>query len=191
MRALLQRILMKDKRITREYLEEESDVLFQIIPELKDEDGFAQRNPWHIYDVWCHTEIALSHSNHDFETRLALLLHDIGKPHCLQEDENGTCHFAGHAQESARMVVPILERLGFIESEIDSIVWLVANHSTPIDVSKVNKWNLAKYKKLLHMQACDCMAYNPMYVAKGLAKLEPVAAKLKEFEKSDNKREDR
>lgn len=191
MRALLQRILMKDKRITREYLEEESDVLFQIIPELKNEVGFAQRNPWHMYDVWRHTEIALSQSNHDFETRLALLLHDIGKPHCLQEDENGTRHFAGHAQESARMVVPILERLGFIESEIDSIVWLVANHSTPIDVSKVNKWNLAKYKKLLHMQACDCMAYNPMYVAKGLAKLEPVAAKLKKVEKSYSEREER
>ena len=37
-------------------------------------------------------EVALSNSNYDFEERLALLLHDIGKPFSYQDDGE-TRHF--------------------------------------------------------------------------------------------------
>lgn len=63
-----------------DYLESKKEEIFKIIPELKPADGFDQRSSWHIYDVWKHTEVALSNSNYDLEERLALLLHDIGKP---------------------------------------------------------------------------------------------------------------
>lgn len=46
--------------LNMEYLEENKNRIFNIIPELKNEDGFDQKSPWHIYDVWQHTEAALS-----------------------------------------------------------------------------------------------------------------------------------
>ena len=183
MRQLLTRVLMRCDKISLEYLEDNLDILCIAIPDLKDEVGFSQNNPWHIYNVWHHTEVALTHSNHDLETRIALLLHDIGKPHCYQDDGN-IRHFKGHAQKSAEMVPKILERMGFIESEIDTIVWLVANHSTTIDVSKINKYNLEKYKKLLHIQYCDCKAYNPEKTEEVITKLDVTKAQIDKIEKS-------
>ena len=190
MRQLIKRILMKEEKMTIEYLEDNLDVLCIAIPELKAEVGFAQHNPWHIYDVWHHTEVALTHSNHDFETRLALLLHDIGKPHCYQE-EGGRRHFKGHAQKSAEMVTPILQRFGFIESEIDIITWLVLNHATPIDVNKINKYNIEKYKKLLHIQYCDCKAYNPEKTEEVITKLDVTKAQIDKIEKSFKEKDER
>ena len=73
-RVLIEQILLGD-RIT----ENEEQIIFDIIPELKEEKGFAQNNPWHIYDVWNHTKKVFENSKADEEIRMALLLHDIGK----------------------------------------------------------------------------------------------------------------
>ena len=77
-RAMLECILMPDSgKITLQDLEKNKEKLFKIIPELIPEDGFDQKNPWHIYDVWKHTTVAISNSEPDLETRIVLLLHDI------------------------------------------------------------------------------------------------------------------
>ena len=75
-----------------------NDVIFAIIPELEPEFEFDQRNPFHRYDVWEHTLHALEAAPTDMEAtlRFALLLHDIGKPHCLTIDEEGKGHAYGH-----------------------------------------------------------------------------------------------
>ena len=187
MRTVLEHILMQSDEITIDYLEDNQDILFKVIPELNDEDGFPQKSPWHIYDVWRHTEVAVSNSNYDLEERIALLLHDIGKPHCYQDDGD-VRHFKGHAQKSAEMAVRILERLGYTENQVDSICWLIAQHSTPIDVGKVNKGNLEKYKKLLHVQYCDCKAYNPEKTGVVIAKLDSIKGKMAEIEKSNREK---
>lgn len=81
-----------------------NDVVFTIIPELEPEFEFDQRNPFHRYDVWEHTLHALEAAPTDMEAtlRFALLLHDIGKPHCLTIDEEGK----GHAMGTRRWVSP-------------------------------------------------------------------------------------
>ena len=89
---MLYKILMTENKLSTEYLDSKKGEIFEIIPELKYEDGFDQKSSWHIYDVWKHTEVALSNSNYDFEERLALLLHDIGKPFSYQDDGE-TRHF--------------------------------------------------------------------------------------------------
>ena len=71
-----------------------SDVLSLFIPEIKDMLDF----PYHIYDVWEHTIHAVEAYSSDCEeglnpidliTTLAVLFHDIGKPHCYQDEEDG------------------------------------------------------------------------------------------------------
>ena len=43
--------------------------------------------------------------------RLAMLLHDMGKPQTKTTDEKGVDHFHGHAQVSAKLAKGILRRL--------------------------------------------------------------------------------
>ena len=177
MKLRLEQILMQFETLSVEFLEENKNSIFEIIPELKCEEGFDQKSSWHIYDVWKHTEVALSKSNPDLEERIALLLHDIGKPHSYQE-ENSIRHFKGHAYKSAEMSKLILRRLKYDEGQIDLICWLIANHSTKIDPNKISKDNLKKMKKLLDIQYCDTKAYNPEKIESAIHTLDLIKVEM-------------
>lgn len=169
-------------------IEKDKETIFKIIPELKATDGFDQKNDYHIYDVWNHIAKALEKSKNDLDIRLALLLHDIGKPHSYQE-ENGVRHFKGHPQKSAEMAEKILKKLGYEEKQIEDICFLITNHANTIDVDKVNKENLEITKKLLHIQYCDAYAYNPKYLRPVLDKLDVIYKKIVTKEKTiDNQK---
>ena len=86
------------------------DQIFAIIPELKNEKDFDQKSEWHSFDVWDHTLATINACDENFEDRLILLLHDIGKPFSFQEDGN-IRHFKNHAKQSAKMAKDILLRL--------------------------------------------------------------------------------
>lgn len=165
----------------------EEKIIFEIIPELESEKGFLQNNPWHIYDVWDHTrKVFQSSKSDDIEIRLALLLHDIGKPHSYQDDENGVRHFRGHAQKSAEMSRDILNRLGYSETEISRLCFLIANHDKTIRPSQVKKSELPLFRKLLYMQYCDASGYNPEYINGVFERLDAISSKLIEREKSND-----
>ena len=175
----------KDKETIEQILqseaitENEEQIIFDIIPELKYEKGFSQNNPWHIYDVWDHTKKVVQSSKLYNDIRLVLLLHDIGKPHSYQEDDDGTRHFRGHAQKSAEISKPILERLGYTQEQIDEICFLIANHDKTIQSEVINASNLERYKKLLYIQYCDASGYNPEYTQRVYDKLDKVSSYLK------------
>lgn len=182
---MIKEILMKYPILTLDYLEKNKDEIFRIIPELKDEENFDQKSSWHIYDVWKHTEVALTNSNMDFEERMALLLHDIGKPHCFQEDGE-IRHFKGHAQKSAEISKDILKRLLSDERQINRIIFLIENHSTVINMDNVNEGNMSLYRKLLNIQYCDTKAYNPEKTEKVFKRLDEINGKLSKMEKEKN-----
>ena len=179
-KEILEQILMKDI-----ILENDEKLLFEIIPELKDEKGFSQNNPWHIYDVWNHTKTVLKNSKPDKEIRLALLLHDIGKPHSYQDDENGIRHFKGHSKKSAEISKTILERLGYSEKQINEICFFIANHDKTIRLELLNNDNIEIYKKLLYIQYCDASGYNPEYIKRVYYRLDKVLLYLKEREEKN------
>lgn len=188
------RISIAGKEILEDYLKEDKIYLldkrfiFKIIPELKKEVGFEQKNDYHIYDVWEHTLRVLEKSDNDLEIRLAVLLHDIGKPHLYQE-ENGVRHFKGHAEKSAEIAKEILTRLGYEEKQIEDICYLIGNHAKTINVDDVNKENLEITKKLLHIQYCDAYGYNPKYLRDVLDKLDVIYRRLEIKEKQINNQE--
>ncbi|MFR1232283.1 MAG: hypothetical protein ACLSCQ_00885 [Evtepia gabavorous] len=70
-------------------------VLGVVIPELLPMVGFAHRNAHHCYDVWTHTAVAVDHAPR-LPLRLAMLLHDMGKPDTFSLGEDGQGHFYGH-----------------------------------------------------------------------------------------------
>lgn len=159
--------------------------IFSIIPELEAEDGFDQKNPWHVYDVWNHTVVSLKNSIRNIEVRVALLLHDIGKPYCYQE--NGQIrHFKGHSQKSYEIAQKVLERLGYDNEEIRRICYLIKNHSTMINKLEINKNNVDINKKLLHIQYCDASAYNLKYTSQVFEKLDEVKKSIQIIENNLN-----
>ena len=94
-------------RVLRQF----APVIFQIIPELAAEDGFDQRNPHHIHDIWTHTAMAVDAVARSPVLRLAMLLHDVGKPDTFFTDQAGVGHFYGHAAKGEALADGILRRL--------------------------------------------------------------------------------
>lgn len=149
--------------------------LLEIIPELKGMIDFPHNHPHHHLDVWNHTLFALSLSQNDFEIRLSLLLHDIGKPHSYQDGE--IRHFKGHPKKSSEISKIILERLEFSEEEINKICYLVETHDTPITNKEIEdnlELTIIKFK----IQCCDALAHHPAKLEKRIKYLLSIYSKI-------------
>lgn len=151
------------------------DVISECIPEIQCEFDFKQHNRHHIFDVYTHSVKALTSAKNDANIRMALLLHDIGKPVTAKYDEKGEMHFKCHAQKSFEFAEEILTRLRFSNAEKDEILTLIKYHDIPFmcedmkTVSEkrvkriVSKFGKDLSLKLLEVRRCDNLAQNPEY----------------------------
>lgn len=158
-----------------EVLEEFSDVLGVILPEIKPLIGFKQINRHHIYDVYTHTLKAMTKSRPSKIIRLALLFHDIGKPACASFDEKGEMHFYSHPKKSAEITENIMTRLRFDNDTKNKVVTLVEFHDSPITAQGGNSPDRRRIKRimsqigeeliydLIEIKRCDNSAQNPDY----------------------------
>lgn len=154
------------------------EYILKIIPEINYMIGFDHNHPHHHLDVWNHTLYALSLSEVDFDIRVALLFHDIGKPFSYQEGE--IRHFHNHPSVSSEMTRKILERLDFKEEFVNKICYLVKYHDTPISQKQIEQdYQLAL--KLYKIQYCDAMAHNPNMLNKRKKYLEETYSKIKQM----------
>ena len=149
-------ILLTDD--VEESINDNIDYLLNIIPEIKEMIGFDQNHPHHHLDVWNHTLLALSLSEFDLDVRIALLLHDIGKPYSYQDDE--VRHFYNHANKSADISNIVLKRLGFNDKYINYICLLIKHHDLKITEEEI-KDNYDFSLKLYNVQKCDALAHHP------------------------------
>lgn len=152
--------------------------LLTIMPEIGDMFGFEHKHPHHHLDVWEHTLYALSFSPKNFDIRLALLLHDVGKPHSYQDDE--IRHFKGHPEMSAKISKDILKRLGYKDDYINYICEIIKLHDTPLTKADIVT-NTALSKYIFEVQKCDAFAHNP---AKNKKRLEYIKTITKFFEEN-------
>ena len=109
-----------------------SDVLCQMVPALSPLCGFEQHNPHHSFDVYTHTVRAVHFAAKDPIVRLAVLLHDTGKPATFFKDQNGIGHFYGHPVESEKAAVDTLKRLRFDNITSQIVTTLVRWHDKPV-----------------------------------------------------------
>lgn len=144
------------------------DVFTVFIPELAPMQGFDQRNPHHIYDVWEHTLVSVISVRAELILRLTMLLHDIGKPTCFTTDADGVGHFLGHMRISAEMADGILRRLKVDNETRETTVLLIKAHDvamTPVSIRIIRR-RLAQYgetnlRRLLEVKRADTMAHSP------------------------------
>lgn len=120
-------------------LMEYSDVITEVIPELKACIGFDQKSPYHKYTVWEHSAYAVQYAVNEQIIRLTMLFHDIAKPATFKTDENGRGHFKTHAPVGAEMTKPILKRLKYDNKTIDLAVLLIKHHSDKLKSEKAVK----------------------------------------------------
>lgn len=119
-----------------------SDIISTIIPEIKPCIGFNQNNRYHQYTIYDHIAHAVSnYEGLDIIVKIALLLHDIGKPTCYTEDENGG-HFYGHGVPSRDIAERVVERLKFDNRTKNGVVELVLYHDAVIEptIKVVKRW---------------------------------------------------
>ena len=152
----LESILTSDDIV--ETIRNNMDYLLLLIPEIKDMIGFDQHHPHHHLDVWEHTLYALSLSDNDFEIRLVLLLHDIGKPHSYIDTE--VRHFPNHANVSMEISKNILNRLGYNQEFNNEVLYLIKEHDSPITIKEIQENYALAYKKYL-VQYSDALAHHP------------------------------
>lgn len=122
---------------------EYKDVMAVIIPELEPCIGFNQNNPYHKYDVYDHIAHAVAnYKGNDISVKMALLLHDIGKPECYIEDDFGGGHFYGHSVPSMRIAKDVMSRLRFDNKTKEEVVDLVLYHDSDIypGARTVRRW---------------------------------------------------
>ena len=151
-------------RILREYI----DVIGHFLPELLACVGFEQNTKYHCFDVFEHTLAALSFCRGGLLEHLAVLFHDIGKPLCYTEDENGG-HFKGHAVESVRMVREITQRLRFDNKTGERLALLVDYHDREIPPTLPSVKRLMRKMSdedisiLMEVKRADRLAHAPLY----------------------------
>ena len=120
----------------------QTGVLKHFLPEVADTFGFDQKNPHHKHDLGTHIHQVLknvSHLSNDPDLRMAALLHDVGKPDSMWEDENGVGHFYkgpngegdNHDEVGGKMSEQVLTRLRYPANRIGKIKHLVNQHMFP------------------------------------------------------------
>ncbi len=181
----LSKLLVSDGAV--DILREYADVFAVFIPEIRDMIGFAQNNPHHCYDVWEHSIQALSHSPKDLVIRLAVLLHDVGKPQCYTEDEKGVGHFYAHAKIGKDMARVILRRLKYDNATRANVKELVLFHDTQLSASKksikrwLNKIGTAQLQRLLEVKRADDMAKTGLGLAERLENCDKIGLLIDEI----------
>lgn len=164
-------------------------IISEFIPEIVPMVSFDQHNPYHYLDVFAHSCQVLTICriyNADLITKLAAFFHDIGKPHCYQDDDNGIHHFKGRGKVSAEMTDDIMRRLKFDNDTREKVVQLVYYHDATFEVGKkyvrrwLNKIGIDQFKRLLVLRRADIMGQSKYYREERIQKLDTVKDCLEE-----------
>lgn len=164
------------------------DVFSLFIPELKSMFDFQQNNPYHTYDVFCHTVHAIEKcESDDLIVGLAVFFHDFGKPHSYQDGEDGIRHFKGHGRVSAEITDSIMRRLRFDNETRNNVVELVYYHDATFEVGKkyvkrwLNKIGEKQFRRLLEVRRADIKGQKTDYEKSRIEKVDDIEKNLEEI----------
>jgi poly(A) polymerase len=129
-----------------------SGLLHYFASELTDMVGITQ-NEFHGFPVWEHTLVALSsllkiYPDAPLLLRLAVTLHDCGKPSTKTIGDDGRIHFYGHQDIGAQLAKRFLNRLKFSHADTEIVVSLIAQHMR-IGEYKPDEWTDAAVRRFI------------------------------------------
>lgn len=127
LRKELDKILLSDKPSKLFKLMARRGVLKYVMPELDSCVGCMQDTKYHKYDVFTHCIKTCDHTDRDVVSRLAGLLHDIGKPG-TRKVINGRVTFHKHEMLSVKLAKQFMDRLRYDGRTKEKVLWLVRMH---------------------------------------------------------------
>lgn len=142
----------------------ELGITAEVLPEFDAVMERDQTGPHHELTVGQHTLLALSQIEADPLLRLTMLLHDLGKAKCGEQDEQGNWHFPGHAAISARMASEITRRLKMDRETMKRSAQLCEVHSAFPEGSApeirrlASKIGTANFEDYLKVKRADILA---------------------------------
>ncbi len=120
-----------------------TSLLQYFLPELDKCFSIPQKSPkrHHIYDVGTHSVMALKHCpSKDIITRLATLLHDIGKVKTFRKDaKTELITFYNHEVVGAILAKKIAQRLRLSNKQKEKFVKLIRHHQFTVSESQTDK----------------------------------------------------
>jgi poly(A) polymerase len=143
---------------------DQTNLLEQVLPEIKKMQGVAQPPQYHPEgDVWIHTLMLLEGLPAGCSKTLALgaLLHDVGKPPTFRVAPD-RIRFDGHAEIGTKMAAEICRRFRLSNDDTDQVLSLVANHMRFGDIMRMKDSTLKRFFRLprfdqhLELHRLDC-----------------------------------
>ncbi len=141
----------------------ETGVTKVILPEFDDMMICEQNNPHHLYTVGEHTLKSLEYIRKDKVLRLAVLLHDIGKPQVKTMGEDGLEHFYNHGMAGSELAKKVFRRLKFDRDTMDKVCHLIKWHDYKVEPDKkavrraINKIGEDMFLPLFALKRADVM----------------------------------
>ncbi len=129
-REEFKKMIMSDNPMIGIVMLQKLNILKYVSTAIEGMVGVSQETQAHIYDVFEHSLRALQHSadkGHRLELRLAVLFHDVAKPHTKRMVGNKAT-FYGHEVVGAKVTRETLEDLRFSRETIDTVTKLVRWH---------------------------------------------------------------
>jgi poly(A) polymerase/tRNA nucleotidyltransferase (CCA-adding enzyme) len=136
--AELSKIIVSDSPAEGIDMLQKTKLLKYVLAELEEGLNCGQ-NLHHIYQVYQHNILALKFCpSKKLDTRLAALLHDVGKPRTKRGDGYRST-FYNHDHVGARMSDVMLKRLRYPKAIVDKVALLVDNHLFYYNVDEVTE----------------------------------------------------
>ena len=122
------------------------EVFAEVIPELAPCIGYEQNSRFHSLTLYEHLVRAAENTPPDEGLRLAMLLHDIGKPLTRSEDDSGESHYYAHAEKSAELAEQALDRFHCSNALKARVCGIIRYHGiVPEDTDKFIRRRLSKH----------------------------------------------
>jgi tRNA nucleotidyltransferase/poly(A) polymerase len=139
---------------------DELGLLPEILPELSAGKGVAQPEMYHPEgDVFEHTLEALRIADlfiRDPLVKLAVLLHDVGKPQALERNEGA--NMGGHCALGAWQTKRIAQRLRLSRADAGRLVFAVKNHMRIADFPEMGRGKQVLFLTEGEVQGARCFA---------------------------------
>jgi poly(A) polymerase len=148
-------------------------------------------------DIYRHTLLVVARSAPDPISRLAALLHDIGKP-ATRVIERGAVHFPGHAELGADMARRRLRTLGFDRATVEAVTLLVALHLrinsyedewTDSAARRLAREAGDQFERLLDLSRADVTSARRELVERALRRVDALAARIAALRAAEEKPE--
>ena len=168
-------------------LEQYSDILKYLLPEIEPCIDFEQHSEYHDFTVWTHICKSVGYAVPELPVRFAMLFHDLGKPDCCSIDSRGRGHFKGHGERSRLLAERIMRRLEFPAALSEEISWLVYYHDKDIPEDRADLKRLLDalgaedLRKLIQCEIADCRGKKTDAETPDVQRLRAAAAALREI----------